>query len=85
MRNSVLLWYILIWGYVFYLYELKIKKFQNFIYNIYEKLWGDDIINSLIWIFKRTGQEMFSEKIWNFKMSYLPYFSSNFHHFFTVL
>ena len=50
-----------------------------------EKLWGDDIINSLIWIFIRTGQEMFSEKIWNFKMSYLPYFSSNFHNLFTVL
>ena len=33
----------------------------------------------------RTGQEVFSEKIWNFKMSYLPYFSSKFHHFFTVL
>ena len=72
-------------GICFYLYELKMKNFQNFIYNIYEKLWGDDIINSLIWIFIRTGQEMFSEKIWNFKMSYLPYFSSNFHHFFTVL
>ena len=67
-------------GICFYLYELKIKKCQNFIYNIYEKLWGDDI-NSLIWIFIRTGQEMFSEKIWNFKMSYLPYFSSNFHIF----
>ena len=26
------------------------------------KLWGDDIINSLIWIFIRTGQELFSEK-----------------------
>ena len=25
------------------------------------------------------------KKIWNFKMSYLPYFSSNFHNFFTVL
>ena len=36
------------------------------------KLWGDDIINSLIWIFIRTGQEMFSEKIWshNFLISY---------------
>ena len=31
------------------------------------KLWGDDIINSLIWIFIRTGQEMFSEKMWNFQ------------------
>ena len=69
-------------GICFYLYELKISKFQNFIYNIYKKLWGDDIINSLIWIFIRTGQEMFSKKIWNFKMSYLPYFSSNFHNFF---
>ena len=72
-------------GICFYLYELKISKFQNFIYNIYEKLWGDDIINSLIWIFIRTGQEMFSEKNVKFKMSYLPYFSSNFHNFFTVL
>ena len=56
-------------------------KFQNFMYNIYDKLWGDDIINSLIWIFIRTGQEMFSEKMWNFKMSQLPYFLSDFHHF----
>ena len=31
-------------------------------YNIYDKLWGNDITNSLIWIFIRTGQEMFSEK-----------------------
>ena len=42
---------------------------RNFIYNTYEKLWGHDIINSLIWIFIRTGQEMFPEKMWNFKMS----------------
>ena len=51
-------------GICFYLYELKIKNFQNFIYNIkkYKKLWGDDIINSLIWIFIRTGQEMFFRK-----------------------
>ena len=49
------------------------------------KLWGDDIINSLIWIFIRTGQEMFSEKMWNFKMSQLPYFLSDFHHFCTNL
>ena len=52
-----------------YQYELKIKIFRNFIYNTYEKLWGHDIINSLIWIFIRTGQEMFPEKLWNFKMS----------------
>ena len=68
-------------GICFYLYELNMKIFQNFIYNIYEKLWGDDIIISFIWIFIRTGKEMFSEKMWNFKMSYLPYFSSNFHIF----
>ena len=49
-------------GICFYLYELKMKIFQNFIYNIYEKLWGDEIINSLIWIFIRTGQEVFSEE-----------------------
>ena len=54
-------------------------------YNIYDKLWGDDITNSLIWIFIRTGQEMFSEKMWNFKMSQLPYFLSDFHHFCTNL
>ena len=54
-------------------------------YNIYDKLWGDDITNPLIWIFIRTGQEMFSEKMWNFKMSQLPYFLSDFHHFCTNL
>ena len=58
---------------------------KNQIYNTYEKLWGHDIINSLIWIFIRTGQEMFSEKMWNFKMSQLPYFLSDFHHFWTNL
>ena len=36
-------------------------------YDIYDKLWGDDITNSLIWIFIRTGQEMFSENMWNSK------------------
>ena len=84
MRNNVYsdtFWY----GDMFLAVWAKNEKFSNFIYNIYKKLWGDDIINSLIWIFIRTGQEMFSEKMWNFKMSYLPYFSSNFHHFFTVL
>ena len=33
-----------------------------------------------LWIFIRTGQELFSEKMWNFKMSQLPYFLSDFHH-----
>ena len=63
----------------------KNEHFQNFMYNIYDKLWGDDITHSLIWIFIRTGQEMFSEKMWNFKMSQLPYFLSDFHNFCTNL
>ena len=57
----------------FYLYLEKNENFQNFMYNIYDKLWGDDITNSLIWIFIRTGQEMFFEKIskcHNFLISY---------------
>ena len=69
----------------FYLYLEKNENLQNFMYNIYDKLWGDDITNSLIWIFIRTGQEMFSEKMWNFKMSQLPYFLSDFHNFWTNL
>ena len=69
----------------FYLYLEKYENFPNFMYNIYDKLWGDDITNSLIWIFIRTGQEMFSEKMWNFKMSQLPYFLSDFHNFCTNL
>ena len=84
MRNNVysdICWYgdmiLPVWA--------KIKIFRNFIYNTYEKLWGHDIINSLIWIFIRTGQEMFSEKMWNFKMSQLPYFLSDFHNFCTNL
>ena len=63
----------------------KNENFQNFMYNIYDKLWSDDITNSLIWIFIRTGQEMFSKKMWNFKMSQLPYFLFDFHHFCTNL
>ena len=69
----------------FYPYLEKNEKFQNFMYKMYDKLWGDDITNSLIWIFIRTGQEMFSEKIWNFNMSQLPYFLSDFHNFCTNL
>ena len=66
----------------FYLYLEKNENLQNFMYNIYDKLWGDDITNSLIWIFIRTGQEMFSEKMWtSFKLSQLPYFLSDFHDF----
>ena len=85
MRNNVysdIFWYkdmlLLVSG-------KKNENFQNFMYNIYDKLWGDDITNSLIWIFIRTGQEMFSDKMWNFKMSQLPYFLSDFHNFCTNL
>ena len=81
MRNNVYSDIYVNRGIWFYQYELKIKNFRNFIYSTYEKLWGHDIINSLIWIFIRTGQEMFSEKMWNFKMSQLPYFLSDFHNF----
>ena len=42
----------------FYPYMGKNEIFQIFMYNIYDKLWGDDITNSLIWIFIRTGQEI---------------------------
>ena len=58
--------------------------FVSFVNEMCRKLWGDDIINSLIWIFIRTGQEMFSEKMWNF-LSQLPYFLSDFHHICTNL
>ena len=69
MRNNVysdIFWYgdmiLPVWA--------KNQKFSKFhIQYIYEKLWGHDIINSFIWIFIRTGQEMFPEKMWNFKMS----------------
>ena len=84
MRNNVnsnIFWYedmfLPVWT--------KMKIFQKFIYDIHEKLRGDDIINSLIWIFISTGQEMFSEKMWNFKMSYLPNFLTDFHNFCTIL
>ena len=36
-------------------------------YRMNGKLWGDDIINSLICIFISTGQEMFLEKLRNSK------------------
>ena len=85
MRNNVYSDIMLIQGYAITCIWKKNENFQNFMYNIYDKLWGDDITNSLIWIFIRTGQEMFSEKIWNFKMSQLPYFLSDFHHFCTNL
>ena len=84
MRNN---FYSDIFWYKDMLLPVSDKKynFQNFMYDIYDKLWGDDITNSLIWIFIRTGQEMFSENMWNFKMSQLPYFLSDFHNFCTKL
>ena len=45
----------------------KNENFQHFMYNIYDKLWGDEII----WIFISTGQEMFSEKNWNLCHNFL--------------
>ena len=44
------------------------KFFVISVYKMNEKLWGDDIINSLICIFIRTGQEMFPENLRNFKI-----------------
>ena len=85
MRNNVYSDIMLIQGYAITCIWKKNENFQNFMYNIYDKLWGDDITNSLIWIFIRTGQEMFSEKMWNFKMSQLPYFLSDFHNFCTKI
>ena len=76
MRNNVYKFWYIFW-YKDMLLPVSGKNMnnvQNFMYNIYDKLWGDDITNSLIWIFIRTGQEMFSENMWNFKMSQLPYF-----------
>ena len=70
-------------GKCFYLqvFELKMKKIQNFIYNI---LWGDDIINSLIWIFIRTGQEMFSEKTIEISKLYIFLISHPIIHIFSL-
>ena len=82
MRNNV---YSDIFWYKDMLLPVSGKKWKFSKFHVYDKLWGDDITNSLIWIFIRTGQEMFSEKIWNFKMSQLPYFLSDFHNFWTNL
>ena len=68
-------------GIWFYQYELKIKNFRNFIYKTYEKLWGHDIINLLILNIHKDWSRNVSEKMWNFKMSQLPYFLSDFHNF----
>ena len=78
--------YILIWGHVlhfFFMFEPKIEKFQNYIYKIHGKLWGDDIFNLLICIIHIDCSKMFSWKLWKFKD--LPYFLSNLHQIFTIL
>ena len=83
MRNNVYsdtFWY----GDMFLPVWAKNENFSKFhIQYIYEKLWGDDIINSLIWIFIRTGQEVFSEKNVKFQnvisSLFLIQFSSFFH------
>ena len=50
------------------------------------KLWGDDIINSLICIkLILTVQEMFCWKLRKFKISYLPYFKSDLQQIFSLL
>ena len=75
-----------IWGAAFTcLSKKKNENFHNFVYKIHGKLWGDDIINSLICIiciFISTVQEMFHWKLWKFKISYSLFFiqfTSNFH------
>ena len=62
MRNNVysdIFWY----KDMFLPVSEKNEHVHNFIYNKHDELGGDDITNSLIWIFTWTGQEMFSEKI----------------------
>ena len=39
------------------------------VYKMNGKLWGNDIVNSIICMFISTGQEMFLEKVQNFKVS----------------
>ena len=61
--------YILIWQTDICDYVLaKNEKFQNLMYKIYGELWGNDIINSLIYIFILMFQEMFSENLRTFKI-----------------
>ena len=79
------LWHISIQGYTFTYIWQKIDIFHIFMYDACDKLWGHDIITSLKWIFIRTGQELFSENMVNFKNSYLPYFLSDFYDFCTIL
>ena len=69
-----------------YMFEQKNKTpehVQHFVYKIHRKLWGDDIINSLICIFISTVREVFRwklRKIQSFISSlFFPRFTSNFH------
>ena len=53
----------------FTLAYLKMRFLSFSVNEMCRKLWGYDIITSSYWIFIRTGQEMFSENVGNFKMS----------------
>ena len=86
INAECLLWYILIRGNAFGTTCLRgeNENFQHFMYRIHVKLWGDDI-NSLTCIYSyRQFKKRFVE-ITKFKISYLPYISSNLHQIFTVL
>ena len=65
------------------LFHCRKMRFSSFKFN--GKLWGDDIINSLICIFISTVQETFCWILRKFKISYLPYFVSDLHQIFTDL
>ena len=67
-------WYILIQGYAFTCIwkKMKIFKISCIIYMTNCEAMTSTTLSFESFI--RTGQEMFSEKIWNFKMSQLPVF-----------
>ena len=73
-------------GIWFYQYELKIKNFSEFHIQYIWKIvraWHHQLAH--LNIHKDWSRWMFSEKMWNFKMSQLPYFLSDFHNFCTNL
>ena len=45
------------------------QNFKIFMYKIYQKKWGDDIMNSRIHIFISTVQEIFCENLRDFTIS----------------
>ena len=64
--NTNISWYE---GQFYQKFGQKIKFFKIVCTKYMASSWGDDIINSLICIFIRTGQETFPENLRNFKMS----------------